>query len=79
MTKEKFISVFEQLSGFTVKDMQKIGIVAVPCDCGAAMCHGWKMEKQQPEPCTDPECFADGTTKIFLLKAAGGPGICNFK
>jgi hypothetical protein len=79
MTKEKFISAFEALSGFSTEDMQKIGIHAVPCDCGAAMCRGWKMEKVKPQPCTDPDCFSNGATRLYLLSAAGGPGICKSK
>jgi len=43
-TKEEFEQGYAERSGLTVKEIQDLGLIAFPCDCGDPTCRGWQMQ-----------------------------------
>ena len=43
MTKDEFEKSYAEKSGMTVERLHKLGLVAIPCDCGEDSCKGWQM------------------------------------
>ncbi len=43
MTQSEFIKEYCKNSNLTEEELGKIGLFAVPCDCGEDNCKGWAM------------------------------------
>jgi hypothetical protein len=43
ISREEFERYYAERCGVTQGDLPKVGLEAVPCDCGAPFCKGWQM------------------------------------
>ena len=42
-TAEEFMASYAERSHLTVEDLQRLGLVPMPCECGEPGCEGWQM------------------------------------
>jgi len=43
LTEDQFEKRYAKKSGITIKKLHRLGLFAVPCDCGDDKCEGWAM------------------------------------
>ena len=43
LTEDQFEKRYAKKSKMTIKQLHKLGLFAVPCDCGDDICEGWVM------------------------------------
>lgn len=43
MLQSEFIKQYCKNSGYTEKRLNKLGVFAIPCECGEKGCNGWAM------------------------------------
>jgi hypothetical protein len=43
ISREEFEKQYAARSGITVEELRELGLVVLPCDCGAENCQGWAV------------------------------------
>lgn len=47
MTKAEFTKAWCKRSGIAIDQLEKLGLVPVPCNCDASNCRGWAMVSKE--------------------------------